>query len=109
MRIVWTQTAELSFEAEIDFILKKWTNKEATSFINLVEEVLEQLKKFPLLGRLFENDNMYLVISKQTTLIYRVLNEKTLELLLLWNNKQNPENLEKAIKNLKVKSNLLLQ
>ena len=103
MKIVWTKTAELSFQAEIEFILKKWSGKEAISFINLVNEVLEQLKKFPFLGKHFENNVMHLVISKQSTVIYRILDEKALELLLFWNNKQNPKDLENTIKNLKSK------
>lgn len=101
MKIVWTETAELSFNSEIEFIFKKWTTKEVQSFIDLVNTDLNKLKQFPLLGKSYENDIMHLVISKQTTLIYRILNEETLELLLFWNNKQKPKDLENAIQKLK--------
>lgn len=101
MEIVWTETAELTFQAELDFILKKWNTKEAIKFTDLVDETIENLKEFPLLGRYSDSGDFYLVISKQTTLIYRLVESNVMELLLFWNNKQNPENLEATIKKLK--------
>ena len=98
MKIVWTRTAEVSFQLEIDFIILKWTNKQAFLFVDLVKDILKKLEKFPLLGKSYENDIMHLVVSKQTTLIYRILEGEIVELLLFWNNKQNPKDLEKAIK-----------
>ena len=97
MKVVWTKTAELTFQAEIDFILKKWTPKEVKKFVDLVDEIIDKLKEFPLLGRYSESGDLYLTISKQITLVYRLLDHDVLELLLFWNNKQNPKDLEKII------------
>lgn len=64
-------------------------------FVALVEEHIEKLKSFPLLGKSSEyTDDYYLVISKQTTLIYNFSGNNTIELLLFWNNKWNPNDLE---------------
>lgn len=63
MKIVWTKTAELTFHAEMEFILKKWNLKQVEKFINLVDDIIDQLKKFPLLGKHSESNDRFLVIS----------------------------------------------
>ena len=101
MKIVWTETAELTYKAELDFILKKWNVKERNKFILLIDEVTQRLVEFPTIGRYSDTGDIYLVISKQTTLIYRLLDDDILELLLFWNNKQNPDDLEQIINSLR--------
>lgn len=40
MKIIWTHTAELTYLAEIEFILKKWNLKETIKFIDLVDDIV---------------------------------------------------------------------
>ncbi len=92
--------AEISYYEELDFIFRKWNIIEGEKFIGLVYDFLETLSQKPTIGIYSKKyDTCSFVISKQTTLFYKVI-EKELkkELLLFWNNKQNPKSLEKFIK-----------
>ena len=95
--IRWSTLAEITFSEEVDFILKKWNQKEVESFGFLVHDVLKSLSKNPLIGNYFSEQNMYsFVISKQTTLYYKVtIDELKIDLILFWNNKKNPKLLDK--------------
>lgn len=92
--------AEITFADEIEFILKKWNQVEVDKFDDLVRENLVRLSKNPLIGNQKRNEDFYsVVISKQTTLYYSISKEeKTINLILFWNNKQNPKLLEKFFK-----------
>lgn len=97
MKVVWTAIAEITFEAEQDYILKKWNIEKVINFIDLVDGTIKKLQEFPQIGKLI-NDERYFVVSQQTTLIYRVLEEKeTIEILLFWNNKWNPTDLKSLL------------
>ncbi len=97
MKVVWTATAQLTFEIEQQFILKKWNLNEVLRFIDLVNETILKIKQFPELGILVD-DNRHLVISKQTTLIYKVKTPSEIEIQLFWNNKWNPVDFKKYLK-----------
>ena len=98
--IIWSTLAEITFADEIEFIFEKWNQIEVDKFDNLVRENLNRLSKTPLIGNQKLKENVYvIVISKQTTLYYSFSEEvKTINLILFWNNKQNPKLLEKLLK-----------
>lgn len=92
MIVVWTATAEITYEAEQDYILKKWNINEVINFVELVDSTINKLQDFPSLGKVINGDRHF-IMSKQTTLIYRIINDNKIELLLFWNNKWNPNDL----------------
>lgn len=94
----WTFLASESYFDEIEFIYKKWNLKEVNKFESLVASELERLSLNPKIGKLQASKNYSLVISKQTTIIYRINdNLKAVELLLFWNNLKNPSDLTKLL------------
>lgn len=97
--IHWSTLSEITFAEEIEFILKKWNQNEVDKFGQLVQKNLEMLSKNPLLVNCESNKNIYsFLISKQTTLYYKVSNEEMkINLILFWNNKKNPKLLDKYI------------
>jgi plasmid stabilization system protein ParE len=99
LKIKWANLAEITFEEEINFILKKWNLVEADKFVVLVNNYLERLTKNPEIGIFDSKLNCFsIVISKQTTLFYKILeSEKKVVLILFWNNKQNPSRLKKML------------
>jgi len=94
MKVIWSFTAEITFEAEKNYIEKKWSNTAVIEFIKLVDQSVNRLRQFPDIGKISDNSDRMLVISRQTTLIYRISDSNTIELLLFWNNKWNPSDLE---------------
>ena len=99
MIVYWSEKAEWTFNEEVDFIFRKWGNEEVEKFILLVEDFIEILESGMLIGRVSNViDARFSVISKQTTLVYRV--DKTnnrIELLMFWNNKRNPNDFAKYL------------
>lgn len=100
LEVKWSSLAESTLAEEIDFILRKWNLVEADKFVLLVYSFLEKLAKNPEIGIFNSKFNCFsIVISKQTTLYYRILeSEKKVELVLFWNNKQNPTHLKKLLR-----------
>ena len=96
--IDWTFSAINSYEEEIDFIFLKWNHNEVLKFEKLVEIELERLSKNPTLGVLRLENIFSLILSKQTTLFYKIKNDDfSIELLLFWNNQKNPSHLNKLL------------
>ena len=99
LEIYWSTLSKISFSEEIYFILRKWNQIEVDKFSELVYDYLERLTKNPEIGIYNSKFNCYsIVISKQSTLFYRILeSEKKIELVLFWNNKQNSVYLKKML------------
>ena len=97
-KIEWTPTAQSSFVYEVDFIFRKWNYKEVSKFEDLVENEIRRVSLNPQIGIQISNGISSLVLSKQTTLYYRIKdNDYLVELLLFWNNLKNPTNLAKFL------------
>lgn len=95
----WSTLAEITFSEKIEFIFKKWNQKEVDKFGLLVEENLEKLSKNPSIGNCFSRKNVCaFVLSKQTTLYYKItVDELRIDLILFWNNLKNHNNLKKLL------------
>ncbi len=98
-RIEWKSIATRTYFGEINFILSKWNEAEIQKFEDLVYDFLEIVSKKPKIGIYKPKNNCYsLVISKQTTLYYKIIEDKSqIDLILFWNNKQNPDDLIKLL------------
>ncbi|MBE9489494.1 MAG: hypothetical protein IMY67_04305 [Bacteroidetes bacterium] len=99
MKIYWTETAKSTYAEELDFIYRKWGNKEVENFINLSEEFLKTLKTGVLEGKPVKGKEFRIsVISKQTSLVYKLNKKnKVISLITFFNNKMNPKTLKKLL------------
>ena len=90
-KIVWVPLATETYLEEIDFIYLKWNQKEVDDLVMLVDENLKRLSINPLIGQIHKN--VYkLVISKQTSLFYKIIEkDKKVELVYFWNNKKDSQ------------------
>lgn len=90
-KVVWVPLAVETYMEEIDFIYLKWNQKEVDSFVMLVDENLKRLSINPLIGQIHKN--VYkIVISKQTSLFYKIIEkDKKVELVYFWNNKKDSQ------------------
>ena len=97
-KVKWTFLAEITYFNEMEFISKKWNLKQVNIFEELVEKEISRLSINPEIGTLKNNNLFSLIISKQIALIYRIKKEnKSIELILFWNNLKNPEDLSKFL------------
>lgn len=90
-KIVWVPSAVETYMEEIDFIYLKWNQKEVDDFVMLVDKNLKRLSINPLIGQIHKN--VYkIVISKQTSLFYKIIEkDKKVELVYFWNNKKDSQ------------------
>ena len=90
-KIVWVPLAVETYMEEIDFIFLKLNQKEVDDFVILVDENLKRLSINPLIGQIHKN--VYkIVISKQTSLFYKIIEkDKKVELVYFWNNKKDSQ------------------
>lgn len=97
-KIEWTFLAEDSYIEEIEFVLLKWNEREVIKFENLVIKELKRISLNPKIGKLKKSAIYSLVISKQTTIFYRIIDESvSIEILLFWNNQKKPNDLAKLL------------
>lgn len=97
-KIIASQLANNTYLQNIEFVEKRWTKKEAIHFINKVSEVIDILKVTPYVFQKWEKDkNIHkITIVKQITLYYQV-NHKNVELLIFWNNLQDPNKIKELV------------
>jgi hypothetical protein len=102
MTVSWTSHAKLSYYDELDYIDLKWTLKEVEDFVILVNEFIDRLSLGVIEGKIYPNNNIRSVlISKQTTVFFRIYPEqKSIALLLFWNNQRDDRILKKLLQRL---------
>ena len=98
-KVEWKPIATYTYFDEIDFILSKWNEVEVQKFEDLVYDFLATLYKTPKIGIYKSKYNCHsLVVSKQTTLYYKIIEDKfQIDLILFWNNQKNPDDLIKLL------------
>jgi plasmid stabilization system protein ParE len=92
MRIVkWSAEAKADFNSIPGFILQNWSEKEAEAYIDEIYKLVH----------IIENDNVdfkktrfknirVAVISKQISIYYRIHSKSKVEIIRIWDNRQNP-------------------
>lgn len=83
--IIWNDLAVRDYHENIDY-LSKWSDKEATNFINEIDSVIFNLQQeivaFKESGYL---DIKQCVVRKQIFLYYKLIGSDIIELLRFWN------------------------
>ncbi len=95
--IKWTLRAIESYDQNIAYLQKDWTDREIAHFVNTVDEKLKLIADFPDLF-IETNKRKHIrraLINKQITLFYRKSKKlKQIELLLFWDSRSNPSILQ---------------
>lgn len=93
-KVHWNKLARSDYYQNIDYLLRKWSEKEAQEFIDEVDDIefILKLGKVEFQGTEVE-DVKRCIICKQISLFYKVIDKHNVELLRFWNNYQDPENI----------------
>ncbi|MBI9068258.1 MAG: hypothetical protein JEZ09_13270 [Salinivirgaceae bacterium] len=94
-KIHWNNLAKLDYYENIDYLLNKWSEKDAQEFIDVVFESEIILSKGNVDFR--ETDIADLrcyVVCKQITLFYRIVDKCNIEFLRFWNNSKDKRKLK---------------
>lgn len=97
-RIIWSPEALEDYERNIEYLLNNWSVKEAQAFIDEVAEVLHLLQRTSVKFRLTGfKDIRVVTVCHQINLFYRINKTNDIELVRFWDNRQNPERLQKSL------------
>lgn len=90
--IIWTKKFSESYFNNIEYLETNWNVGIINLFVATVDEMIETLSIFPLIGDIEDNVYNYrgIVISKIHTIFYRIENNKII-LIELFDNRSNPE------------------
>lgn len=94
-QIIWSDEAISNLENILDYLERKWTEREVNRFKVLLSRLLEVIQNNP---EIFPQSGVQpllrkAVLSKQTSIYYLVRNEN-IYLVYLFDNRMNPERLK---------------
>ena len=92
-KIIWSPEATSDFDKVIDYLAENWTEREIEFFVKETNHVVQLISKNPYLFRSSEKENIFeAVITKHNLLLYQLdLNKKTVQLLTIFDTRQNPK------------------
>ena len=93
--IIWSTEAKNNLNSIVEYLEAKWTIKEISKFLSLLNHTLELLSQKPLL---FQNSKKFknirkAVITSQISLFYKV-NKNSIMIVSLFDNRQHPDKLK---------------
>ncbi len=94
MTVEWSPRADETYGEILEYLSEQWGLQVAIRFMDEVEHTIELIRQFP---RMFEASPSHPTIrkgfiTKHTTLFYEIKDD-TIELLVFWNNRRNPDDL----------------
>jgi len=94
--IIWTPRAQLTFNANIEYLNNEWDQAVMNDFLDRVREIISTIQSTPLLFPIYKSQKSVrrCVVTEQITLYYRVVNESTIDLITFWNVYKNPKRLK---------------
>ncbi len=96
-RITWSKEAQEDFLATLAFYAERNGSKEySEKLAGEIQEAVERLKDYPELGRPVRDESVR-VIRKGNYQIYYELRQDELVILVVWNVRRNPEELQKYL------------
>jgi plasmid stabilization system protein ParE len=97
-KVIWSPEAANDYGQNIDYLLESWSSKEAQVFIDEVTGIISLLQnhnvEFRLIGY---KDVRSVTICHQISLLYRVNQNSDVEIVRLWDTRQNPEKLKRFL------------
>ena len=100
-KAIWTDYAKESLQQTIDFLETQWGSEFKEDLITLIDKRINQVVLNPNIAPFLEGTSFKkLLIHKHLTIFYSVF-PNTVKIILVWDNRQNPDNLEKTLTSIK--------
>lgn len=100
MTVFLSELAESKLLKLSEYLLEEWNLKTRDKFISKLNEKIKQISSHPdSCPKSLEFNNLYkCVVTKQTTFFYRIIDErKEIEIITIFDTRQNPDNLKEDI------------
>ena len=93
--IIWSPLSEQDFSNILEYLKLNWGNPVVDKYINRIDTLLNQIslnpKQYPLINK--RKKVRRCVVTKHNSLYYRI-NKDSIDLLRIYGNFQNPQNLK---------------
>lgn len=90
MDIIWSNTANINYRKNLDYLEQEWSYAVLMKFIEETEDCINKVALNPNLGQFDELIGCHkILIVKQMYMLYEISN-KTLYIHNFWNNKRKP-------------------
>ena len=95
-KIIWSDEALHNLRQIMEYLESRWTQKEISKFARLLEKHIELISQNPLLFPeiSYKKGIRHAVLSRQTSIYYRITDNQV-QIITLFDNRQNPERLRK--------------
>ena len=98
--VIHSDLAKLTFFENIKYLEENWSKQVILNFLRKVNKITKLIKNNPKIFPIWnEKKNIRkVIIISQITMFY-IVQEKTIDVVLFWNNYQNPKKLKELIRN----------
>jgi plasmid stabilization system protein ParE len=94
-KIRWNKFAREDYFHTIDYLLERWSEKEAQQFVDDVSQIIHLLHQGNIDFQKTDYPNIRrCVVREQIILYYKIIDNNTIELLRFWNSYQDDQNME---------------
>ena len=93
-KIKYSKLAIESLDQNLLYLKNNWSENSMLKYINKVDEIISLIVNNPELYGLWKLNIRKVIIVPQITFFYKV-HKNTIDVVLFWNNYQNPEKLIK--------------
>lgn len=92
MKILWTKNAQKSFDIIVEYLQKEWSLNSAIKFVRKTNIFLKTLSHQPEIGKKEQpkKDLRSFVLTRHTTVFYRLKDESTIVILVFFDTRRNP-------------------
>jgi plasmid stabilization system protein ParE len=98
VQVYWTRYAKVSLQEVVNFIRSRWGEKKVDQFVTLIDQKISLLKTNAHVAPKIGLDNIRKwKVHKYINVFYRE-NKDRIEILLVWDNRQNPARLVEVLK-----------
>lgn len=94
MNLIWTELALKDYDLCINYLEKKFSEKEIIKFIFQMDYTINLILKNPTS---FPNSNYkdirYTLVIPQVTLFYKVIDSNAIQIIRIWQNRMNKKDI----------------
>lgn len=93
--IYWSAKAEENYDDILEDLGRNWSSKIQDRFAEDVRSTIKAMERFPRIYPTFRDDEKLrkAVVNPHISLFYEIINDDEIEIICLWHNRRNPDDL----------------
>lgn len=95
--VFWTPLAKESLQQVVEFLDIRWPTATVEKVLDAIDATIEQVQHQPYLGKVFPKEPIRRVLIHPHLSLFYEIKPKSIELLLVWDNRQDPDKLRSKL------------